>query len=205
MNAPEGEASSAIVAAFADNHDLWAETFLEAWVKMQTNGYSSAQLAPGPPNSWLLNGLVPLSPGTTVSPTVDLADSLVGCSEDGSVLDPTRFYLQNVRDSRVMTMIPDNEDVQMATMLEGNSNQLWQQGPLCSGQFQLYNVGTGQSLSSWTYDPAKKLLQAGDGRWARTNPRRGFWMVSRVRWLRDDEGRNTDRPWAWFQWDVVRA
>ena len=52
--APEGEASADIVAAFAEDHDLWAETFLEAWAKLQTNGYDPEQLTVGPENSWLL-------------------------------------------------------------------------------------------------------------------------------------------------------
>ena len=56
--APEGEASADIVAAFAEDHDLWAETFLEAWDKLQTNGYHLDQLTVGPENSWLLIRLV---------------------------------------------------------------------------------------------------------------------------------------------------
>ena len=55
--APEGEASADIVAAFAGDHDLWAETFLEAWAKLQTNGYDQEQLTEGPKNSWLLASL----------------------------------------------------------------------------------------------------------------------------------------------------
>jgi len=49
--APEGEAISDIVEAYADNHDLWAENFLDAWQQMMNNGYSS--LIDGPQNSWL--------------------------------------------------------------------------------------------------------------------------------------------------------
>ena len=47
----EGEAISDIVEAYADNHDLWAENFLDAWQQMMNNGYSS--LIDGPQNSWL--------------------------------------------------------------------------------------------------------------------------------------------------------
>jgi len=49
--APDGEPLYKITEAFADDHELWAETFLGAFVKMQGNGY--ADLTPGPQNSWL--------------------------------------------------------------------------------------------------------------------------------------------------------
>ena len=50
---PEGETTSDIVEAFADDHDVWAETFLESWDKMVTNGYTSQDLTDGPQNSML--------------------------------------------------------------------------------------------------------------------------------------------------------
>jgi len=61
MYAPEGEASADIVAAFAEDHDLWAETFLEAWAKLQINGYNPKHLTEGPENSWLLARIKPHS------------------------------------------------------------------------------------------------------------------------------------------------
>jgi len=64
MYAPEGEASADIVAAFADDHDLWARVFLQAWQKMQKNGYSNQDLTNGPSNSWLLSWMEPLNPFT---------------------------------------------------------------------------------------------------------------------------------------------
>ena len=45
-----------IVEAFADDHDDWAEAFLEAFPRMQSIGYSG--LEDGPENSWL--GYYPL-------------------------------------------------------------------------------------------------------------------------------------------------
>jgi len=49
--APDGEPLYKITEAFADDHELWAETFLGAFVKMQANGYTD--LTPAPQNSWL--------------------------------------------------------------------------------------------------------------------------------------------------------
>ena len=205
MNAPEGEASADIVASFADDHDLWAEAFLEGWAKLQANGYSAGQLSDGPTNSWLLNWMTPLNPATTLSPLVNLGTSSAGCSEDGSVLDPAKFYLQNVRDSRVISVDPITDSTFMANVLEGDTSQLWQHGLLCSGEISLVNVATGKVLSSWTYNPTNKLLRSGDGRWARSLKKStslGLWAS--VRWIKDEEGNVTEQPWAWFQWDVVR-
>ena len=38
---------------FAADHDDWAQTFLNGWEKMTTNGYSGEDLNDGPQNSWL--------------------------------------------------------------------------------------------------------------------------------------------------------
>ena len=38
---------------FAADHDDWAQTFLNGWEKMTTNGYSREHLGDGPQNSWL--------------------------------------------------------------------------------------------------------------------------------------------------------
>ena len=43
--APEGETSANIVAKFAGDHELWSETFFNAWEKMQLNGYITKDLA----------------------------------------------------------------------------------------------------------------------------------------------------------------
>ena len=51
--APEGEALADIVALFADDHDVWQETFFNAWEKMQSNGYESDELVEGPDNGQL--------------------------------------------------------------------------------------------------------------------------------------------------------
>ena len=40
-----------IVEEFADDHDDWAEAFLEAFPRMQSIGYTNLQ--DGPENSWL--------------------------------------------------------------------------------------------------------------------------------------------------------
>ena len=49
--APEGETISDIFDEFADNHDIWAMDFLDAWVIMTSNGASGLQDAAE--NSWL--------------------------------------------------------------------------------------------------------------------------------------------------------
>ena len=40
-----------IVEEFADNHDIWASHFLQAWKRMQSIGYTD--LKDGPEESWL--------------------------------------------------------------------------------------------------------------------------------------------------------
>ena len=57
MYAPEGEALADIVNKFADDHDEWAETFFDAWEKMQLNGYDPAQLTESPANGNLLSNV----------------------------------------------------------------------------------------------------------------------------------------------------
>ena len=49
--APEGESVADIFDEFADDHDVWAEHFLDAWVIMMNNGASG--LIDAPQNSWL--------------------------------------------------------------------------------------------------------------------------------------------------------
>ena len=49
--APEGEATYKIVDEYADDHDVWASDFLDAWQRMQSNGYLNLKEAPQ--NSWL--------------------------------------------------------------------------------------------------------------------------------------------------------
>ena len=49
--APEGKSTSQIMREFALDNELWAETFLETWPKMQANGYEN--LKDGPKSSWL--------------------------------------------------------------------------------------------------------------------------------------------------------
>ena len=49
--APEGKASADIVTEFAENHDIWQETFWDAWEKMQMNGYDNLFVGP---NDWHL-------------------------------------------------------------------------------------------------------------------------------------------------------
>ena len=49
--APEGESVADIFDEFADDHDVWAEHFLDAWVIMMNNG--AAGLKDAPQNSWL--------------------------------------------------------------------------------------------------------------------------------------------------------
>ena len=49
--APEGESVADIFDEFADDHDVWAEHFLDAWVIMMNNGATG--LKDAPQNSWL--------------------------------------------------------------------------------------------------------------------------------------------------------
>ena len=52
--APEGETLPDIVELFAENHDIWQDTFFEAWEKLQVNGYSKTDLTEAPSNAQLL-------------------------------------------------------------------------------------------------------------------------------------------------------
>ena len=52
--APEGMASSDIVALFAEDHEAWQEAFFNAWEKIETNGYDQEMLTEGPANGQLL-------------------------------------------------------------------------------------------------------------------------------------------------------
>ena len=49
--APEGTPIHEIVDVYAKDHDIWAKDFLDAWQRMQANGYEN--LKDGPQNSWL--------------------------------------------------------------------------------------------------------------------------------------------------------
>lgn len=51
LQVEDGEKLSSIVEEFADDHDVWASAFLEAWQRMQSIGYKD--LKDGPENSWL--------------------------------------------------------------------------------------------------------------------------------------------------------
>merc|ERR1719334_877092 len=109
--APEGETTSDIVASFADDHDLWAETFMEAWEKMQKNGYAEEELKNGPDSAGLLKYVHSVSeqgPMKSSQPykvyvemppidevrCISVNTSSVGCS-DGSVMDPDPVFIQN--------------------------------------------------------------------------------------------------------------
>ena len=48
--APEGEGLADIVALFADDHDIWQDTFFTAWEKLLMNGYSANKLTVAPAN-----------------------------------------------------------------------------------------------------------------------------------------------------------
>jgi len=51
LKVEDGQELSNIVEEFADDHDVWASAFLEAWPRMQSIGYTD--LKDGPENSWL--------------------------------------------------------------------------------------------------------------------------------------------------------
>ena len=51
--APEGQILPDIVEEFAENHDLWQDTFFEAWEKLQLNGYNLEDLKEAPSNGQL--------------------------------------------------------------------------------------------------------------------------------------------------------
>ena len=49
--APEGDPVYQIVEDFADDHDIWAKDFLDAYQQMLSNAFED--LEDGPQNSWL--------------------------------------------------------------------------------------------------------------------------------------------------------
>ena len=55
--APEDETLPKIVEQFAENHDIWQDTFFKAWEKLQLNGYTLEDLTEAPSNGHLRVGL----------------------------------------------------------------------------------------------------------------------------------------------------
>ena len=49
----DGEKAHEVIESFADDHDVWARDFLDAFEKMQANGYDAGELSVGPENGWL--------------------------------------------------------------------------------------------------------------------------------------------------------
>merc|ERR1719186_36145 len=194
MYAPEGETTADIVASFADDHDLWARVFLDAWQKMQRNGYSPHELKNGPSNSWLLSWMKPLNP--LVVNIASLLDPSKECSESGSSLSFRKVHIQNVKNNMVLTGQEDGS-VGLTALDVRNELQQWQIGLLCSGKMRLVNGQTGLEMSGgpWTYDQDTKLLKGDDGRWAKTDRKKRYRTGGRIRWF--DQGKD---PWRVFQW-----
>merc|ERR1712002_1398627 len=218
--APEGETTSDIVASFADDHDLWAETFMEAWEKMQKNGYAEEELKNGPDSAGLLRYVHSVSeqgPMKSYQPykvyvemppidevrCISVNTSSVGCS-DGSVMDPDPVFIQNVRDKLVLTA--ENGGVRLRP-LTGLDNQKWRFGLLCTEELSLVNVGTGQELYNgpWKYNCKDGLLQGGNGLYAFSKRAGGvnkrFLQTQNIKFLKTkDTKETTNVPWKWYRW-----
>ena len=61
----KGEHLHEVMDKYATDHDLWIDNFLDAWPRMQSNGYTAGELKDGPESSWLgyssLQGTIKLS------------------------------------------------------------------------------------------------------------------------------------------------
>ena len=51
--APEGQPMYTIVDELAADNEFFAETFLDGWQQMTSNGYTEDELVDGPQNSWI--------------------------------------------------------------------------------------------------------------------------------------------------------
>ena len=61
----KGEHLHDVIDEYAADHDLWIDDFLDAWPRMQANGYTPEELKDGPESSWLgyasLQGIIILN------------------------------------------------------------------------------------------------------------------------------------------------
>jgi len=218
--APEGETTSAIVASFADDHDLWARTFLDAWQKMQENGYAEEELKNGPESAGLLKYVHSVSeqgPMKSYQPyrvyvemppidgvrCISVNTSSVGCS-DGSTVDPTPVFIQNVKDSLVLTA--ENGGLRLRPFT-GQDTQKWMFGLLCTEELSLVNVLTGQELYNgpWKYNCKDGLLQGENGLYAFSKKAGGknkrFLQTKFIKFLKTkDTKETTNVPWKWYRW-----
>ena len=48
-----GEHLHEVMDQYATDHDVWIDDFLDAWPRMQANGYTPGELKDGPESSWL--------------------------------------------------------------------------------------------------------------------------------------------------------
>jgi len=223
--APEGESTTDIVASFADNHDLWARTFLEAWEKVQKNGYSDGELTNGPESAGLLHQVHTVSeqgPMKSYKPysvyvemppidgvrCISVNTSEVGCS-DGSILDPSPVYIQNVKDNLFLTA--ENGGVRLRSFT-GSDNQKWQFGLLCTEELRLVNVGTGQELYNgpWKYNCKDGIFQGENGLYAKSKKagrgNKTFFQDKKIKFLKTkDTKENTNVPWKWYRWAFLPA
>ena len=49
----KGKPIHEVMDEYATDHDVWIDDFLDAWPRMQSNGYGSGELKDGPESSWL--------------------------------------------------------------------------------------------------------------------------------------------------------
>jgi len=215
--APEGETTTDIVASFADDHDLWAKTFLEAWEKMQKNGYLKEELKNGPDSAGLLKNVKsvaergPMKPFQQPIVHVDLQpieDSLCipedapGCSDVSSV-DPIPVILENMDGDQVLTMEKGKwEKIQLRPFTDLDT-QKWKIQVLCSGEINLFNVGIRPNVplrnGPWKYDCRSGLLRGKNGAWALNA---GFWQTLDIKYKRI-RGQSTNVPGDRYRWRMI--
>ena len=53
LRSDDGDKLVDIMDTYASDHDAWIEDFLDAWPRMQSNGYAPGELKDGPESSWL--------------------------------------------------------------------------------------------------------------------------------------------------------
>ena len=53
LKTEEGDFLHEVMDQYANDHDLWIDHFLDAWPRMQSNGYEEGELKDAPESSWL--------------------------------------------------------------------------------------------------------------------------------------------------------
>ena len=53
LKTEEGDFLHEVMDKYANDHDFWIDHFLDAWPRMQSNGYEEGELKDAPESSWL--------------------------------------------------------------------------------------------------------------------------------------------------------